>query len=249
MKITIALPKKTLHTSHNVLGLHGLRALLATTVLISRNWKPMQHSLIWLLFSLHWPLGYSLLSFYSWSGLQFPAWGFPTQGPNLHLPLSPTLLSSVQPLSRVWLFATPWTAAHQASLSITNSQSLLKLMSTESVMPSNHLFLCRPLLLLPSIFPRIGVFSLLCIRWPKYWSFNFSINPYNEYSGLISFRIDWFDLLAIPWRDFSNTTVQKHQFFGVQLSLWSNSYMHTWLLEKPKLLLDGPLWVIMNAKI
>ena len=101
MKITIALPKKTLHTSHNVLGLHGLRALLATTVLIS-----IQHSLIWLLFSLHWPLGYSLLSFYSWSGLQFPAWGFPTRGPNLHLPLSPTLLSSVQPLSRVWLFAT-----------------------------------------------------------------------------------------------------------------------------------------------
>ena len=86
MKITIALPKKTLRTSHNVLGLHVLHALLAITVLISRNWKPMQHSLIWLLFSLHWPLGFSLLSFYSWSGLPFPAWGFPTRGPNLRLP-------------------------------------------------------------------------------------------------------------------------------------------------------------------
>ena len=93
-----------------------------------------------------------------------------------------------------------WTAAHQASLSITNSQSLLKLMSSESVMPSNHLILCHPLLLPPSIFPSIRVFSnesLLCIRWPKYWSFSFSINPSNEYSGLISFRIDWFDLLAV----------------------------------------------------
>ena len=94
--------------------------------------------------------------------------------------------------------ATPWTAARQASLSITNSQSLLKLMSIESVMPSNHLILC-PLLFLPSIFPSIRVFSnesVLCIRWPKYWSFSFNISPSNEYSGLISFRIDWFDLLA-----------------------------------------------------
>ena len=95
---------------------------------------------------------------------------------------------------------TPWTAAHQASLSITNSQSLLKLMSMESVMPSNHLILCRPLLLLPSVFPSIRVFSnesVLCIRWPKYWSFSFSISPFKEYSGLISFRMDWFDLLAV----------------------------------------------------
>ena len=109
--------------------------------------------------------------------------------------------SSVQLLSHVRLFVTPWTAACQASLSITNSQSLLKLMSIESVMPSNHLILCRPLLLPPSIFPSIGVFSnesVLCIRWwPKYWSFSFSISPFNEYSGLISFRIDWFDLLAV----------------------------------------------------
>ena len=96
--------------------------------------------------------------------------------------------------------ATPWTAAHQASLSITNSRSLLKLMSIESVMPSNHLIHCHPLLLLPSIFPSIRVFSnvsVLCIRWPKHWSFSFSISPCNEYSGLISFRMDWLDLLAV----------------------------------------------------
>ena len=107
--------------------------------------------------------------------------------------------SSVQSL--VWLFATPWTAACQASLSITSSWSLLKLMFLKSVMPSNHLILCHPLLLLPSSFPSIRVFSdepVLHIRWPKYWSFSFSISPSNEYSGLISFRIDWFDLLAVP---------------------------------------------------
>ena len=106
--------------------------------------------------------------------------------------------SSVQSFSRVPLFATPWTAARQASLSITNSQSLLKLMFIESVMPSNHLILCRPLLLPPSIFPSIRVFShesVLRIMWPKYWSF--CISPSNEYSGLIFFRIDWLDLLAV----------------------------------------------------
>ena len=95
---------------------------------------------------------------------------------------------------------TPWTAAYQTSMSITNSQSLLKLMSIESVMPSNHLILCHPLLLLPSIFPRIRIFSnksVLHIRWPKYWSFSFSISPSNEYSRLLSFRIDWLDLLAV----------------------------------------------------
>ena len=107
---------------------------------------------------------------------------------------------SVQSLSHVQLFMTPWTAAHQASLSITSSWSLIKLMSTKSVMPSNHLVLCHPLLLLPSIFPSIRVFSsesVLPIRWPKYWSFSFNISPSNEYSRLISFRIDWFDLLAV----------------------------------------------------
>ena len=103
-------------------------------------------------------------------------------------------------LSHVRLFATPWTAAHQASLSIANSQSLLKLMSIESVMTFNHLIFCCPPLLLPSIFPSIRVFSnesVLHIRWPKYWSFSFSISPSNEHPGLISFRIDWFDLLAV----------------------------------------------------
>ena len=108
--------------------------------------------------------------------------------------------SSVQSLSHVWLFVTPWTAASQASLSITNSRSSLKLMSIKSVMPSNHLILCRPLLLLPSIFRSIRVFSnesMLHIRWPKYWSFSFSISPFNEHPGLISFRMDWLDLLAV----------------------------------------------------
>ena len=110
------------------------------------------------------------------------------------------VISSVQSLSHVQLFVTPWTAAYQASLSITNSRSLLKLMSIKSVMPSNHLILCHPLLLLPSIPPSIRVFSkesVLRMRWPKYWSFSFSISPSNEYSGLVSFRIDRFDLLAV----------------------------------------------------
>ena len=108
--------------------------------------------------------------------------------------------SSVQPLSHVQLFATPWTAARHASPSITNSLSLPKLMSIESMMPSNHLIVWRPLLLLPSIFPSIRVFSnesVLHIRWPEYWSFTFSISPSSEYSGLISFRMDWLDLLAV----------------------------------------------------
>ena len=116
------------------------------------------------------------------------------------LALEYQLLSSVQSLSRVQLLATPWNVACQASLSIDNSWSLLKLMSIESVMPSNHLILCHPLLLPPSIFPSIRVFlneSVLRIRWPKYWSFSFSISPSNEYSGLISFRMDWLDLLAV----------------------------------------------------
>ena len=110
------------------------------------------------------------------------------------------MFSAVQLLSFVSFFVTPWTAARQASLSITNSRSLLKLMSIDLVMPSNHLILCRPLLLLPSVFPSIRVpsnESVLHIRWPKYWSFSFSISPSNEYSGLISFRMDWLDLLAV----------------------------------------------------
>ena len=149
------------------------------------------------------------------------------------LPLN--LFSSVQSLSRVQLFATPWTAALQASLSITNSQSLLKLMSIESVMPSVHLILCCPLLLLPSIFPSIRVFSnesVLHIRWPKYWSFSFSISPSNEYSGLISFRMDWLDLLAVqgtlkslPLHHSPKASILWHSaFFTVQLS---HPYMTT----------------------
>ena len=137
--------------------------------------------------------------------------------------------SSVQWLSRVRLFQTSWTAACQASLSITNSQSLLKLKSIELVMPSNHLILCCPLLLLPSIFPSIRVFSnesALCIRWPEYWSFNFSITPSNEYSELISVRMDWLDLLAV--QKTLKSLLQHHSskalilrcsaFFIVQLS-------------------------------
>ena len=137
--------------------------------------------------------------------------------------------SSIQLLSRVQLFVTPWTAARQACLSITNSQSLPKLMSIESVMPSNHLIHCCPLLLLPSIFPRIRVFSsesALCIRWPKSWSFSFNISPSNEHPGLISFRMDWLDLLAVQGT--LKSLLQHHSskasifqcsaFFTVQLS-------------------------------
>ena len=134
------------------------------------------------------------------------------------------IFSSVQLLSHVRLFVTLWTTAHQVCLSITNCQSLHKPMFIESVMPSNHLILCRPLLLL-SIFPSIMVFSNesdLCIRWPKYWSLSFSISPSNEYSGLISF-LGWTGLISLQSkglsRVFSNITVQKHQFFSTQLSL------------------------------
>ena len=143
--------------------------------------------------------------------------------------------SSVQSLSRVWLFVTPWIAAHQASLSITTAQNLLKLMSIESVMQSNHLILCRPLLLLPTIPPSIRVFSnesTLCMRWPNYWSFSFSISPSNEHPGLISFRMDWLGLLAIQGT--LKSLLQHHSskasilwrsvFFTVQLS---HPYMTT----------------------
>ena len=143
-------------------------------------------------------------------------------------------ISSVQSLSRVQLFVTPWTPASQASLSITNSQSLLKLMSIKLVIPSNHLILCYPLLFLPSIFPSIRVFSnelVLHIRWPKYWSFSFSISPSNEYSGLISFRMDWLDLLAVQGtlkslQHYSSkaSILQCSAFFIVQLS---HPYMTT----------------------
>ena len=146
--------------------------------------------------------------------------------------------SSVQSLSRVRLFAIPWIAAHQAFLSITNSRSSLRFMSIESVMPSSHLILCRPLLLLPPIPPSIRVSSnesTLLMRWPKYWSFSFSIIPSKEIPGLIS--LEWTGWISLQSkglsRVFSNTTVQKHQFFGAQLSLQSNSPIHTWPQEKP----------------
>ena len=145
------------------------------------------------------------------------------------------LISPVQSLSCVQLFVTPWTVARQASLSITNSWSLLKLMSIELVIPSNHLILCHPLLFLPSIFPSIGVFSnesALCIRWPKYWSFSFNITPSNEHPGLISSRMDWLDLLAVQGT--LKSLLQHHSwkasilghsaFFIVQLS---HPYMTT----------------------
>ena len=139
----------------------------------------------------------------------------------------------VQSLSCVRLFVTPWTAAYKASLSFPISQSLLKLRSIKSVMPSSHLILCHSCLLPPSVFPSIRVFSnesVLAIRWPKYWSFSFNISPSNEYSGLIFFRIDWFDLFVVQGTLKSlleHTAVQKHQFFVVQPPLWSNSHIHT----------------------
>ena len=138
----------------------------------------------------------------------------------------PFQFSSVESLSHVRLFATPWTAACQASLYITNSQSSLKLMSIESVMPSSHLILCRPLLL-PSIFPSIKVFSnesALYIRWPKYWSFSFNISPSNEDPGLISFRIDWLDLLAVQGTQESSPTPQ---FKSINSSVLSFLYSPT----------------------
>ena len=140
--------------------------------------------------------------------------------------------SSVQSLSRAWLFVTPWIAARQASLSITNSRSLLKFMPIESMMPSNHLFLCHPLLLPPSIFPSIRIFSnesVLHIRWPKYWSFSFSISPSNEYSGLISFRVDWFYLLAVqgtlksPLQHHSSKASILVEFKYIKMKICDNS--------------------------
>ena len=142
--------------------------------------------------------------------------------------------SSVQSLSRVWLFATPWTAALQASLSITISQSLLKLMCIESVMPSKHLILCCPLLLPPSIFPSIRVFSnesVLWIKWPKYWSFSFSINPSNEHPGLISFRMDWLDFLAVQGT--LKSLLQHHS--STASSIW--------------LVLNTPAWVVRHVRV
>ena len=142
--------------------------------------------------------------------------------PNPSLFKGPALFqfNSAQSLSRVQLFATPWTTARQASLSIANSRNLLKFMSIESVMPSNHLILWRPLLLTPSVFPSIRVFSnksILHIRWPEYWSFSFSINPSSEYSGLISFRMDWLDLLETKQCVHSHPKLPNYPFPNLPL--------------------------------
>ena len=144
-----------------------------------------------------------------------------------------------QLLNHVWLFATSWTITHQAPLSSTISQSLLKFMSIKLVMLSNNLILCCSLLILPSVFPSTRVFSnksALCIRRPKYWSFSFSISPSNEHSGLISLRIDWLDLFAV--QEILQESSLAPQFKSINSSalnllLWSNSHIHTWLLEKP----------------
>ena len=167
-----------------------------------------------------------------------------TEGPEL-CPLSLFFLqlqfSSVQLLNCVQLFVTPWTAARQASLSITNSRSLLRLISIESVMPSNHLILCHPLLL-PSIFPSIRVFSnesVLCIRWPKCWNFSFSISPSNEYSGVISFRIDWFDLLAVQGK-------VNHQIFKERERERLKSYKSPRRLFCQETVFNGPFHILLH---
>ena len=148
------------------------------------------------------------------------------------------IFSSLQSLSCVWLFVTPWTAACQASLCITNSWNLLKLMSITTVMPSSHLILCRPLLLLAPIPPSIEDFSsesTLHMRWPKYWSFSFSIIPPKEHPELISFRMDWLDLLAVQGtlKSLLQHHSSKHEYFSTHPSSQSNFHIHTWLLEKP----------------
>ena len=130
------------------------------------------------------------------------------------------------------IFVTLWTAAHQPSLSFTISWSLLKLMSIESMMSSNHVMCCHPILLLPSVFPSIQIIfivSALYLMWPKFWTFSFSISPSNEYSGLIFLRIDWFDLLAVQGilQSLLEHQIQKHQFFRTQIALWSNCHIHT----------------------
>ena len=170
---------------------------------------------------------------------------FSSLAPSLHYPIlvhhtiacltlySNIYFSSVQSLSRVWLFATPWIAARQASLSITISQSSLKLTSIKSVIPSSHLILCCPLLLLPPIPPSIRVFSnesILRMRWPKYWSFSFSIIPSKEIPGLISFKMDWLDLLAVQG---TLKSLLQHHTSKASIFRRSNSHIHTWLLEKP----------------
>ena len=169
------------------------------------------------------------IAFHQHSFKIFKIWNNPQ---NWHLYYS-VQFSSFQSLNCVWLFVTPWIAARQASLSITNSRSSLWLTSIGFVMPSSHLILGHHLLL-PPIPPSIRVFpneSTLCMRWPKYWSFSFNIIPSKEHPGLISFRMDWLDLLAVQGT--LKSLLQKHQFFSAQPSSQSNSHIHTWPQEKP----------------
>ena len=185
---------------------------------------PMDHSLPG--FSIHGIFEARVLE---WGAIAFS---------NLMNDICSVQFSSVQSLNRVQLFATPWTTARQASLSVTSSQSPPKPMSIKLVMPSSHLILCHPLLLLPLIFPSIKVFSkesTLHIRWPKYWSFSFNISPSNEYPGLISFRMDWLDLLAVQGtlETFLQHHSSKASILRHSASLESNSQIHTWPLEKP----------------
>ena len=168
-----------------------------------------------------------------WNGLPFPSQGdLPDPGMEPTSLASPALAGGFITTGPIWvqIFVTAWTAAHQASLSFTLSLSLLKLVSIESVVPYSHLILCLLLLLLPSVFPRIRIFShesTLRMRWPKYWSFSFSISPSNEYSGLISFRSDCLTSLLSKGLSklFCKTTVQKHQIFSAEPFLWSNSHI------------------------
>ena len=207
---------------------------LFTLSLISQNLEQSLQTFLSLRFLHHnyWFVQLPCLGFSNYF------WSFLLGGFLIHAPskvacslakLSLLDISSIQLLNRIWLFVTPWTAAHQAFLSITNSQSLLKFMSIELVMPSNYLILCRPLLLPPSILPSIRVFSndsALHIRWPKYWSFSFSISPSNDYSGPISFRMDWLDFLAVQGtlksllqlHSSKASNLRHSAFFMVQLS-------------------------------
>ena len=186
-----------------------------------------------MLYSIFWslPAGFSLL-------VHSGSWGLGWVPLPPYMTYDLLIAVAVQLLSCVRFFMTSWTITCQALLSFFISRSLLSFMSIELVVPSNHLILCLSLLFLPSIFLSIRVSSNesdLHIRWPKYRSFSFSISPSNEYSELISFRIDWFDLFAAPGRNSQvfKTIIQKHQFIGTLPSLWSNSQIHTWLLEKP----------------
>ena len=194
------------------------------------------------LFLIKCPNHYDDYNTVKWAKIvpQFPHW-YNAGYYNTHLRIvriKSVQFSSVQLLSRVRLFVTPWIAARQASLFITISRSSLRLTSIESVMPSSHLILGRPFLLLPPILPSIRVFSnesTLLMRWPKYWSFSFSIIPSKEHPGLTSFRMDWLDLLAVQGtlKSLLQHHSSKHQCFGPQLSSQSNSHIHTWPLEKP----------------